>query len=611
MLIRAVNTRNVCQLLNAVSPCSVTDFKDAALEYICLNVEGILENQYVIECLSIHHNPLTFSSLLDELDDDLMLELDEVVRQNQLACLPVSKSGKTEAELFQTYPELPGRIYQGRKAKLDSITIQSRTRDEEPRYGSFSKGKGASVDDSGLAQDGRPRSSRGRSSTSKSPSLKARSSAADLMFDMDEGEVADTNLLAQVSPTHDLPDRQVLQMSQNPSASPTADQFWSSSEMRGSAAGNDIDVGSTLPLIDQSNPHCSDRTVSKAQTPILRDIKPWGSAPLNSHKFDMKDIMAQASSNRVSNISSGLSNQAQKAALGAGSLPKMSQRARKKQQQQQQPLLAVSGSSPGVNHPAKSNNHVRDESSKSPWHITLPVPKISLKDILGADGDTSLALKPNFTNLSESPLTLRQTVPGSMSITREQAVVSSSADRSVSAVVISKQAETHPRTSPSSRSLPTTGPTNHALSRSSNTTPIHSIRHQPHLVEPSLQLSMADILSQQQTEKEIFRDAGFKRSLQEIQEEQAFQEWWDEESRKVRNEEAGRKGAVGGERRGARATRTSTGRGGGRGRGRGKDGIGSEVGEEAGRGKRSGGGPRGRGRGRKESADKITEPASG
>ncbi|KAI4248256.1 MAG: hypothetical protein LQ352_005974, partial [Teloschistes flavicans] len=39
-----VDMRNICQLLNAVSPCSVTDFKRAALEYICLNLEGMLEN---------------------------------------------------------------------------------------------------------------------------------------------------------------------------------------------------------------------------------------------------------------------------------------------------------------------------------------------------------------------------------------------------------------------------------------------------------------------------------------------------------------------------------------------------------------------------------------
>ena len=43
-----VNMRNVCQLLNAVSSCSVEQFKEAALEYICLNLEGMLENRYVL-----------------------------------------------------------------------------------------------------------------------------------------------------------------------------------------------------------------------------------------------------------------------------------------------------------------------------------------------------------------------------------------------------------------------------------------------------------------------------------------------------------------------------------------------------------------------------------
>lgn len=42
-----VNVRNICQLLNAVSPCSVTEFKDAGLEYICLSLEAVLQNGYV------------------------------------------------------------------------------------------------------------------------------------------------------------------------------------------------------------------------------------------------------------------------------------------------------------------------------------------------------------------------------------------------------------------------------------------------------------------------------------------------------------------------------------------------------------------------------------
>lgn len=45
---------------------------------------------------------------------------------------------------------------------------------------------------------------------------------------------------------------------------------------------------------------------------------------------------------------------------------------------------------------------------------------------------------------------------------------------------------------------------------------------------------MKDIIGQQERELEIRKEAVAKRSLMEIQEEQAFQEWWDEESKKVK-----------------------------------------------------------------------------
>jgi alpha-tubulin suppressor-like RCC1 family protein len=41
---RYVNARNVCSLLNAIAPSSVSEFKDAALEYVCLCLEAVLQN---------------------------------------------------------------------------------------------------------------------------------------------------------------------------------------------------------------------------------------------------------------------------------------------------------------------------------------------------------------------------------------------------------------------------------------------------------------------------------------------------------------------------------------------------------------------------------------
>lgn len=38
-----VTARNVCGLLNAIAPSSVTEFKDASLEYMCLSLEAMLQ----------------------------------------------------------------------------------------------------------------------------------------------------------------------------------------------------------------------------------------------------------------------------------------------------------------------------------------------------------------------------------------------------------------------------------------------------------------------------------------------------------------------------------------------------------------------------------------
>ena len=40
-----VNTRNICNLLNDVAPCAVREFKEAGLEYVCLQLETMLDNQ--------------------------------------------------------------------------------------------------------------------------------------------------------------------------------------------------------------------------------------------------------------------------------------------------------------------------------------------------------------------------------------------------------------------------------------------------------------------------------------------------------------------------------------------------------------------------------------
>lgn len=518
-------------------------------------------------------------SLLDELDDDLMLDLDEVVRQNQLECLPISKSSRAEAELVEKYPELPRMIESGRQATIDSIILQTRLREEDTRYGSFSRGKAANVDHSNsspLAQSSRPRSSKGRSGAIKSPYLKAKSSTADLMFEMDEGADPGTNLFNVTTPTGETHQDRVG-LDQALCLRPSTDPFMLDSEERLLTLETEMNPANSVSPWPSSDPiqlGTHENTADQSEEPPPRSIKPWGPTFLSSHKLDMRDIMAQASSNRISTLSSGLSHQAQNVASKASNLPKISQRTRKKQQQQQQ-KQPENLSSLEVNIPPDLNNaNTSDEKPKSPWQIPSTGPKFSLKDVLGTVQNDSPTPKQGAPR-TNSPLTLRQTVPGNIAnlqrfVTEGEGQNLSSSNRAVSSPSITQPQEAQPHALRSvSATQPPTTP-----SSSSNPIP-HSIRHYFPTVEPSLQLSMADIVSQQQTEKDIIRDVGAKRSLQEIQEEQAFQEWWDEESRKVRMEE---------EARGI-DSRNEGGRGGmGRGRGRGR-GRGSERGGLRGKGK--------------------------
>lgn len=93
---------------------------------------------------------------------------------------------------------------------------------------------------------------------------------------------------------------------------------------------------------------------------------------------------------------------------------------------------------------------------------------------------------------------------------------------------------------------------------------IQSIRHQPTPTRADSWIdahtSMADILAQQQYEKVVIKETAAARSLQEIQQEQEFQAWWDSETKRLQEEEAATMAAI----------RRASGRGGGGG-GRGKN----------------------------------------
>ena len=150
----------------------MNQFKNAALEYICLQLESMLENH-----------------LIDDLEEDLVLELDEVVRANQLGCLPFAKSGTAEALLHERHPSLAGDVDEERRRRLRDMTFRANLHNDENRLSSSFRTRVGSLDDlmsASPSQDKVRRKSKAARNAPFSPSIRPKDSTMDLMFDMDE-----------------------------------------------------------------------------------------------------------------------------------------------------------------------------------------------------------------------------------------------------------------------------------------------------------------------------------------------------------------------------------------------------------------------------------------
>ncbi|TVY90874.1 BTB/POZ domain-containing protein [Lachnellula willkommii] len=549
---RFVSTRNVCYLLNAIAPCSITEFKDAALEYICLQLESMLENH-----------------LMNDLDEDLVYELDEVVRANQLACLPFAKSERAELLLHARHPNLAGDIDEERQRRLRDMAFRANLRDDDNRQSSSFRARVGSPDDlmsASPSQEKLRRKSKGLRNEPFSPIIRPKDSTVDLMFDMDDDEPFGDGNSTSLSLD---PVRESTAKAKVKDASPSTKEPWAGEDPR-SMPDEEI---FTLPtkLSGVGTPNTPETAAQSSNM--------WSSPALPSSKLNMKEIMAQASSGRTSSLSMSLSVQKTRGATSNDEInsrvdtssktapPKVSQKERKKQQQQ---ALQQAMSSPQI------NVEQAGEKASSPWQIAATGPKTSLKDVL-KEPTSSPGLTPKSAEFSvpSRPLTVRRTASPDTRFSGQQ--------RSNSAREFTKEHSS----SPAGLSRATSG------SKPGKASP-HSKSYIPPVskAEPSLQLSMSDIIGQQRREQEVIKEAVAKRSLQEIQEEQAFQEWWDQESKRAQEEEASRgKGSASGAARGGKS-------GGGRGRG-----------GNRGRGGRGRGDSSARGRGRGRAQEKSTGAA--
>ncbi|KAL4943720.1 hypothetical protein BDV06DRAFT_130601 [Aspergillus oleicola] len=489
---RFVTSRNVCHLLNSIAPCFVTEFKDAALEYICLNLEDLITNK-----------------LLGELDEHLIRALDYVCHDNQLTAFPISRGRNAIEYIYEKYPELVSLIEADKRRLIDSMRLRTHASKID-----LNEGK-PRASEKPVASPSQPKQKADRPAAGyDSPLLKSKHSTGDLMFQMDDesllspsdsgkGKAVDRGLKAA-----DEGDGTPVLGSSLQGATSFGGRSYLDDRM---ASPKDASVAKSPSGSQPSTPQ--GKLNGSVSFPDASQV-PWNStAVVSGAKKNLKDIMSEASEARVSNLSLGMSARRENS---ISSTPKLSQKERKKMQQQQALEMAA------AQQKAK-------EAAQSPWKIPAPSPSPA-KPSPNANGQDILSPTPSKTP-QRLGMTLRQTVAGAPSPKPESSrpTPTPTKSRSVSATTTNNPPRSQPDTA-----APSTSP---------NDTPsIQSIRHIPR-IEPYQtafhsdspgSMSLATILMQQQTEKDEIREAATaKHNLQDIQAEQAFQEWWDKESRRV------------------------------------------------------------------------------
>ncbi|KAI0178656.1 hypothetical protein GGR52DRAFT_265622 [Hypoxylon sp. FL1284] len=488
---RFVTTRNVSALLNVISPCSVTEFKDKGLEYICLQMESMLENH-----------------LLDNLDEDLLLELDEVVRDNQLARCPFAKSGRAELILHELNPELAQDIEEERRRRVRELAFKLISKDDEKKLSSSFKTRFGSLDEStGVSpiSERTRRKSKAIQNEPFTPELRPRDSNADLIFAMDEEVSADIRTPVSPSPKPLQSDEQYDLDRLSTLAGSRQDYKKNATEDTVTPTASPLN---TIPRSDlvgaKSSPESTARRVPSGGNP-------WGPSALPTSRLDLREVLAE-SRPAQSALSVGLA--AERKDIVAKSTPqKVSQKERKRQMQQQQAEHVARQES--QSQQSQSPWIKAGEKGASPWQKTQAASKASSNE------PSDCTAGPSAGPPRQKPLVAAETSSGK-SIPRRTA----SPDTRFSGQ----------RTSSSTRQ--STAP--------SQSTPQQLTPHSKSYIkraprpEQEMGLGLADIIGEQQREQKSVREAVAKRSLQEIQQEQAFQEWWDQESRRMQEEEARR-----------------------------------------------------------------------
>ena len=467
------------------------------------------------------------SRILDEIDDYLLRELDTVVRAGQLACLPFVRSGRAEGILHTKYPQLADMIKQEKQQLIDDSISSSRAGHiNHSIIRASASDKRNSEANSRKASDSKGVDSReGRAISILSNEI----SNAETIFSMDDFA---TNLSKTEEPgsyQHDIGDGSnasgKVSSATNIVNYGKGRLIWPPADMQGSKL-SDNDQRISKRFLESTS---GESLQSQARG------SPWGSILSESKGTVMKDIMAEDSTKYTSSTSiDALSRNSVEGRAQGSFTKKVSQKSRKK-------LQAEQHSQSHVSKEAKSPFEI-SKSKENPWQGSTKAINIQGKSDIATQASNSSKAPSNIERaISGSQLTMRQTVahsnPASEGIYGSPAHISEPL-RAVSSPATPKRDSTALQIASPPASTLSPSP---QASRSVPKPQIQSIRHTPMPARTASDFdanyAISDILSQQQAEKESIRDAAAKRSLQEIQTEQEFQEWWDQESKKVMEEQ--------------------------------------------------------------------------
>ena len=449
--------------------------------------------------------------------------MDEVVQQNQLAFLPFARSGRAEADLLEQYDDLAGAIAQAQERKIDSMRLRSRLHEDEERSASLNKfrvGSWSRSSFSPLMNNTSQTSLKQGLSPAASPALVAQDAGGELLFEMDEEKVHHRGLpsLRREPTSPDLQAQDLQNALEVGTPNPDAEGWLDSKgkPLTDSVNTDASSIGNSFHRPPYSPSAAASRTPqSFTLAPgITSQSTPWSAVRSPSGRTDLKDIMAEASVSRQSNLTLAMNAAVSEQSRG---IPKMSQKERKKMQKQQFLQQDEPSPTPIVVALVPKVPALTTSTPTSPWRPVRPSLRGDLSQHLSSETENAaMSTKPPVRLPGRTTMTMRQTVAGTPPVDKSQATTSKQG-RSV----------TDSMMTPLSKPAPPQ---------------IQSIRHTPAPATTSLSYadhsSMTDILIQQQTEKAAVKEAVAKRSLQDIQQQQEFEEWFDSESRRMQEEEA-------------------------------------------------------------------------